>query len=250
MPKERRYRDPAFPREQYVKQRQSAESIAEMCDVGSTTISRWLNRHEIERTLKYQDSEWLTEQVHKEGRLVASLAEECNVAASTVSYWIGRHEIRSGSAFRTGTCETCGESFRYYPSVRDGRYCSNACSHEPTKRQVEITCPACATQFTRRASLNTEYCSPGCWGDDLYEGTHQYYRGTWHQQRRRALRRDDYKCTTCGVSQDEHRERTGRGLDVHHIIPLRRFVEHDVPASDAHALRNLRAVCRGCHPDG
>jgi len=220
-----------------------------MCTVGSSTISRWLDRHDIERTPKYKDSTWLDEQIHEKNRSVASIADECNISESTVSYWVGRHDIRSESAFQTGTCETCGDSFRYYPSVRDGKYCSNTCSHEPAKRQVEVTCPSCGTVFTRRASLNTEYCSPGCWGEDLYEGTAKYYRGVWHRQRRRAIRRDSHECTKCGMSQEKHRLETGRGLDVHHIVPLRRFVEHDVPVTDAHALRNLVTVCRDCHPD-
>lgn len=249
MTEEHRYRDPNFLREQYVERGRSAESIAETCGVGSSTISRWLDRHGIERAPKYQDSAWLAEQIHEEGRTVASIADECGVAKSTISHWVGRRDLRSESAFRTGTCETCGERFRYYPSVRAGRYCSNACSHEPTKRQVDVTCPACGTQFRRRASLNTEYCSPGCWGDDLYEGTRQYYHGIWHRQRRRALRRDGYECTACGVGQDEYQERTGRGLDVHHVVPVRRFADHDVPVSDAHTLRNLTTMCRECHPD-
>ena len=76
------------------------------------------------------------------------------------SYWLGRHGITESESFETGTCETCGDEFRYYPSVRDGQFCSEACSHEPTKRQVSVTCPNCGTEFERRASLNSVYCSP------------------------------------------------------------------------------------------
>lgn len=45
---ERRYRDGEWLREQYVEYERTAGEIAEMCDVGSTTIYRWLDRHGIE----------------------------------------------------------------------------------------------------------------------------------------------------------------------------------------------------------
>jgi len=249
MPTDRRYRDPEYLRRQYVGRRRSARSIAEECGVSPSTVHRWLSRHEIERDEPYQDDDWLREQFIGRSRSVETIASECGVAASTVSYWLGRHGITESESFETGTCETCGDEFRYYPSVRDGQFCSEACSHEPTKRQVSVTCPNCGTEFERRASLNSVYCSPACWGEDLYVGTDTSYGGRWYRQRRRALRRDNFRCTICGITQAAHRRETGRELDVHHVVPVRLFIKWERPPSDAHELRNLRTVCRACHPD-
>lgn len=248
MAREYRYRDAEFLRKEYVEQRRSAATIADNCDVSASTISRWLERHGIDRDPAYQNESWLREQYCERGRKIADIAADCGVGKSTISYWLGRHDITERESLSTTECETCGRAFRYYPSVRDGRYCSNECAHEPTKRQVTVTCPNCDTEFQRRASLDTEYCSPACWSEDLYPGTDRY-TGRWYRQRRNALERDNRRCTICGISEKAHQERAGQGLDVHHSVPVRLFDRWGVPVSDAHELRNLVTVCRSCHFD-
>jgi len=245
----RRYRDAEFLREQYVKQRKSAAEIAEMCDVSSSTIRRWLDRQDIDREPRYKDRDWLFEQYVEKRRDQQAIASDCGVAPSTVCHWLSRHGITDGESMEREECVTCGEQFRYYPSVRDGQFCSNECSNHPRKRQVEITCPGCEETFQRRQSLDTQHCSLRCWGEEYGVGVDSLYRGSWERQRKRALERDNFQCTVCGISDEEHCKRFGYGLDVHHIVPLRLFAQWDKPIDDAHALRNLKTVCRTHHPD-
>lgn len=230
----RRYRGAEFLREQYVEQRRSQQEIAEECGVGSTTIHRWLERHGIEREPRYKDREWLHEQYVERRRDQSDIAEECDVAKTTICHWLSRHGITDGESMVTAECATCGDSFRYYPSVRDGQFCSNECSNEPRKRQVEIVCEGCGETFQRRASLDTEYCSMECWGEDtrVISDPDQVYRGIWYRQRQRALQRDDYQCVVCGISDDEHSDEYGHGLDVHHLVP-------DVGSSSVTARRRI-----------
>ncbi|MCU0909868.1 MAG: HNH endonuclease [Rhodobacteraceae bacterium] len=54
----------------------------------------------------------------------------------------------------------------------------------------------------------------------------------WKGLRLQALRRDGFRCRSCGVA--------GR-LEVDHIEPVR-----DAP-SRAYELANLQSLCRGCH---
>lgn len=61
----------------------------------------------------------------------------------------------------------------------------------------------------------------------------------WHDVREQVLNRDNHECRFCGVTDDEHREEHGAGLDVHHIIP-----EADGGKDKPH---NLAALCRSCH---
>ena len=44
------------------------------------------------------------------------------------------------------------------------------------------------------------------------------YGPNWEQQRRRALARDEERCTVCGAEA-----RPGQGLHVHHVRPFRDF---------------------------
>jgi len=48
-PYDHAYRDPAYLRLAYWARGQSMEEIARVCGVGSTTVRRWMVRHDIER---------------------------------------------------------------------------------------------------------------------------------------------------------------------------------------------------------
>lgn len=61
----------------------------------------------------------------------------------------------------------------------------------------------------------------------------------WQQIREKVLKRDGYECQFCGKTDEEHRQETDRGLDVHHIIPQSDGGED--------RMRNLAALCRSCH---
>ncbi|WP_336326913.1 hypothetical protein [Halovenus sp. HT40] len=243
------YRDADFLREQYVHNQKSAPEIADLCNVSSSTISRWLDRHGIERDRRYQDREWLLRQYVFRQRDQHEIAADCGVAESTICYWLSRHDITDGESMESGMCESCGGSFRYYPSVGTRKFCSTACANEPRKRQVEVTCPNCDESFERWASLDTQYCSMACWGADHETDTDGYYLGLWQRQREKALKRDSYECTVCGITDHAHRERFGRGLEVHHETPVRLFKQWNKPPEHAHVLANLTTVCRTHHPD-
>jgi len=78
----------------------------------------------------------------------------------------------------------------------------------------------------------------------FYKGGYEpYYGPTWHTQRRRARKRDEYRCQACGMTDHEHKDRYGWELEVHHIIPIREF--DDLGA--ANELKNLVTLCRRHH---
>jgi DEAD/DEAH box helicase domain-containing protein len=72
----------------------------------------------------------------------------------------------------------------------------------------------------------------------------------WQRQRNAARTRDGYRCRSCNAP-----ERQNRRHDVHHIRPLREFLEEAAhnnvdPATvypQAHALSNLITLCPSCH---
>lgn len=245
----RRYRDAEVLRTQYVESGKSSTEIGEMCGTSPSAIRRWLARHDIDDDRRYQDRQWLREQYVEKRRDQQDIADECNVAETTICHWLARLDITDGESLATSACETCGEEFRYYPSVRDGQFCSNDCAGKPRRRQVELTCSGCEETFERRQSLDTEYCSMACWGQDNRVETSGYYSTHWIKQREKALVRDDYRCTVCGIHDEEHRRRFGRGVEVHHIVPVRLFKIWEKPPEHAHLLRNLVTVCRTHHPD-
>jgi len=61
----------------------------------------------------------------------------------------------------------------------------------------------------------------------------------FRRTRKRALQEHNHQCAFCNISDDEHREEHGRGLDVHHIVPR--------SAGGSDNVSNLIPVCRSCH---
>lgn len=52
-----------------------------------------------------------------------------------------------------------------------------------------------------------------------------------------AVRRRDGGCVTCRITNEEHRRKTGRQLDVHREVP-----------GSVYTVEGCKAYCRECHP--
>lgn len=65
----------------------------------------------------------------------------------------------------------------------------------------------------------------------------------WKELRERALERDNYECQSCGISEENHKEQFGVGLNVHHLTDIAEF---DSP-KEADSMENLETLCVKCH---
>ena len=157
-------------------------------------------------------------------------------------------------------CERCGDEFEYYPSNKDGVYCSKCVAGadeflgtpsyaDENFPRTERECEYCDVTFSvLDTTLEREpcrFCSQEClhkWmSNELYEGEQSAnaYRVEWWSVRRDARQRDDNECQVCGKGEED----IGRKPDVHHITPIRAF---DDP-QDAHELSNVITLCPLCH---
>lgn len=166
---------------------------------------------------------------------------------------------------KTCICEWCGKKFETWQS-RKGRFCSHQCTSEfaatqtPTGKRSEwfkYTCTVCGKSYEVKASQfksrgPSKYCSNECRaeakavsmqgdGNPNYRGGTILCRGSnWGRQRRKTLKRDNYRCQICGRKL---KKRDRWVLDVHHIIPFREFDNY----LDANQLSNLITLCKSCH---
>lgn len=71
------------------------------------------------------------------------------------------------------------------------------------------------------------------------------YRGAgWSRIRKKVLERDNYQCLKCGITEMDHKLKTGSGLEVNHKIPIWQFSGNN---SKANNLNNLETLCKSCH---
>lgn len=100
----RKLRDEEWLREQYKNQRKSTLEIADELDVSASTVSRWIDKHGIEKRSQSErqsegnierlwNGEWLREQYENQQKTTYEIAEELNVGRTTVCDWLKRHGI-------------------------------------------------------------------------------------------------------------------------------------------------------------
>lgn len=101
------------------------------------------------------------------------------------------------------------------------------------------------------------------------DGISYPYGSTWQSTRTSVLERDGYACRHCGMTENEHYDEYGQGLDVHHIYKIRGFFQDfsdkelemlsernvtdtlrdrvEQRIAWANHKSNLVSICRGCH---
>jgi hypothetical protein len=89
---------------------------------------------------------------------------------------------------------------------------------------------------------NNQFYQSGKNNINWVEGEYSIY-SDWEKHRKKALERDEHQCQICGLSNEEHKEKFGRGIHVHHIIPIRIFEDPE----DANGLNNLITLCQPHH---
>lgn len=168
------------------------------------------------------------------------------------------------------TCAYCGKSFpkwKYRIRPDKENYCSRACashSRQSPDQWTQCICEICEKEFTvqtwflenRKDDGAGRYCSKECQAEAFsqnrrrennpnWQGGHDDdYGPNWEAQKRKARKRDKYRCRACG------KKPKSVNLHVHHIVPFREFGY--VPGEndnylEANELQNLICLCRSCH---
>lgn len=204
---------------------------------------------------RYRSGWWLEQKYREEGLTQAEIAEECGVSPRAIRKWMKRRGIQRrdvegenhplhgeerDAEVRERISETMkgrefSEEWRERISdAQSGRRLPEGVKEKISEALTGLERPEETRRKMSRSRLGEE--NPNWRG-----GVVPRYGPGWTDARRRARKRDKV-CQHCGHDGSE------RILDVHHIIPVRRFREaEDVPLSAAHDLENLVLLCRQCH---
>lgn len=153
-------------------------------------------------------------------------------------------------------CAYCGKPIqrkRCHFEQFENHFCSDECKGAFKRRKVRVTCDFCGQVIERWPSMiarsDYHFCNNACsiaWhvGENCSSwqgGGEVYYGPNWQSQRHRARERDNFCCRICGISESE----LGQELDVHHLIPFRKFGIENYEV--ANYLANLRCFCHKHH---
>ena len=141
-------------------------------------------------------------------------------------------------------CRQCGVWFTGLKSPRRSRAGNITWT---TDRQKTVCSAECKSEFFKTNQARKEKISaafkgerhPNWMGGRSRTNSVNKRGPTWRVQRKKALKRDNYRCVTCGKTEEEN----GRSLDVDHIEPFHNFTT----SKEANKLSNLRSLCKACH---
>lgn len=158
-------------------------------------------------------------------------------------------------------CEVCGVVFDVIKFREDtATCCSRECRIEKTRlitdeerynyKTQSYECKECGDTVERSPSMvcseDRVFCSDDCFNEFRRNGYEQYYGKNWNKQRRKALKRDQYRCQVCGKTPvDLYRE-----PDVHHLKKIEWYKErYDEPVwwQKGNRIDNLVTYCQSCH---
>lgn len=204
---------------------------------------------------RYRSGWWLFETYHIEGLTQAEIADECGVSPRAIRKWMddrgietreisGENHPQYGTERSADVKEQISDSLEgreFSSQVRD-RIAQAKTGHSPsmnTREKISRTLRGRElSDATRRkmARSRTGKDNPNWRG-----GRVLCYGAGWTHARREARESVD-ECEQCNHDGSRYR------LEVHHIVPVRRFRDsenHEV--SDAHVQENLAVLCKRCH---
>lgn len=170
-------------------------------------------------------------------------------------------------------CETCGKIIYRQPETLKQKhyFCSLKCfrksdssykkgKNSPLFKSEVRKCKTCGKEILRTPSSIKKnvncYCSRKCMTIDYQknrdrwigennpnwkDGTKIYYGPNWRKVSDKIIERDNHECCRCHMKESELPK--SWKLQVHHIIPLRKFKDF----KEANRPENLITLCSRCH---
>lgn len=204
-------------------------------------------------SLHYRNEEWLYEKYWCEERSMCEIADMVDMDASNILYWMEKHGIerRSKSASTTlaeekefGDKKYRNKEWLMRKYIQEGLSSTEIAELADTSHRTILN-------WLDRFDIERRTPGEGSELNSLTGSEHpnwkpdtRSYGDGWNESKKNAVRdRDGNQCKYCGLSQDEHIEKYGMKLPVHHITPARLI---DDPA-ERNSAENLETVCVKCH---
>lgn len=249
---EKPWRDKDVFEKWYKVEDYTQSELAKKWGCSRSNISKWARKHGIEvdrranhQTSRKKDEEVLRRLYVEEGLTTEEVANELGVTGWTISRWLDECGI-----------DTRNHGTRRYSELWDEEYIRQKYWDEGmTMGEIadEIGCErASVGRAMDRLGIDKRSMSEELSGERAprWKGGHTNYCGpNWQRKRRKALDRDSYSCQRCGMTDEEHRKKYGRSIEVHHISRRESFRDDsgNINWEKANQLSNLISLCKQCH---
>jgi DNA-binding CsgD family transcriptional regulator/transposase-like protein/5-methylcytosine-specific restriction endonuclease McrA len=275
-PDDTKYRDSNWLLEQYQSERKTVAEIADECSVHPSTIRHWMKKHSIPRRSHgpdtengdiHQNKDWLRKHYKKHDKTLEEIASLAGVSIQTVQYHLEKHGLENSDItddivrmFEDGLspgeiadCKTLSEnrvkthlakagvtSYYNYPNTVGDKSWLRQKHHDEEMSVPEIAdVVGCKPRLVYRhiqyhnLQLNrVEYAQDFSYGSG------------WNESKRKAVRkRDGNQCVRCSMSNQEHINKWGNKLHVHHIEKARDIEDPE----ERNSKQNLVTLCQDCH---
>lgn len=247
----------------------SLSQIASKYNVNVTTIKYWFREFEIPSRTKEEQGKliWNTYRVNEKAPKIVKpilmyknydilyhehwdsklslyeIAEKYNVKPATIQYWFKKLKVPTRNK---------------YEAIQVAKDKGRITNHNERKLSLIVQCGNCGKEIERWNYYIKKsqflYCSKECKAEHwskihIGENAFNWKGGTWKETvdkrqwskyqkaRKRVRERDQYTCQLCGIVKK------GRGLEVHHIIPVKDDINRIFDET------NMITLCITCHRD-
>lgn len=201
----------------------------------------------------YRDANWLDARYWDDELTQQEIADECGVHVRTIRRWLKRHDIetrksegkyhglhgekRSEKTKQKISERLQGRTFSAETRARISAAQRGSSLPESTRNRISASLAGQSKSLeTRRKMAAARDCK---WHRDRRKKVK--YGVGWTEAREQALDQQTC-CQHCGQHGSD------QTLAVHHLVPIRHFIDHDtLQARDAHFQENLVVLCRPCH---
>jgi len=235
------WRDKELLKRLYFDEGMTVIEISNLLQCSQSTVSTWFKKHDIKTNWKGDrpTQEELANAYLEENQSTIELANTYNVSATTVRRWLLDEGVEIKEQSNYTNSKVKDKKFMEELYVRKGmsmfRISNKLGMHQEDVKEWLIN------HGVELRDVSEELSGEN---NPNWKGGEKPYGKGWTEQKRESVYcKYDYKCQGCGITQKEYQNQQGRRLDVHHIIPARRFNN----ASKRNDISNLVPLCQRCH---
>lgn len=212
---------------------------------GSADSSTDASDKEFSRPL-YQCETWLHHQYWVEYHTTIEMADMAGVCQKTITDWMEKHGVENRGQHKRSEVPQENST----PKISDegwlkAEYVDGGRTTKDIADEVGVS-PEAVLYWMDKFGIDRRSQGGALFGENHPNwkgGTENYYGPDWNESRIQALERDNYKCRRCSMTQQEHKEKHGSELHIHHITPFKEFNSFE----KANRLGNLMTLCNPCH---